>query len=133
MTIDAAGNIHDGTTGQFTGMVQREADCTQVLGPSPESHVATEVTVTRTYIDAGRVYAFVEFDPVDVEYNGRSIRLTSAWSYVANGPAGYVAGRGRIIKKGGTLGNRILETSSRQVPAEARAAIATLLRDVASS
>lgn len=93
---------------------------------APEASAA-EPKVNSAYF-RGDGMAWVEFDPTPV-FDGRyNIMVTSAYTWIANGPR-YMIGRGRIIKKDGTVGTRVLEVGGRMVPASARDAMKKLFAD----
>lgn len=84
--------------------------------------------ITRTFVQRGNDdLAIVHFTATPVEYNGWRVMITMAWSYLVNGPKGYVTGWGHMIKKDGTVGQRVLEVGQECVPIEARRALKALI------
>lgn len=84
--------------------------------------------VTKAFIQRGNYdLAIVHFTPTPVEHNGWKVMLTMAWAYTVNGPTAYVTGHGRMIKKDGTVGVRVIEVDQSCVPLEARKAIKELI------
>ena len=86
-----------------------------------------EPKVTAAYVRRSDGLAWVEFEPVIVEDGGWHVQITAAYAWVANGPSAYITGRGRIVKKDGTVGARVLETSWKVVPENVRRAMRELL------
>ena len=88
--------------------------------------IGKDATITAAYI-RGDGLAFVEFEPIVVTDNGWTVQIGSAYAWAVNGPSAYVTGRGRIVKRDGTVGARILETRQQTVPRNVLAAMRDLL------
>lgn len=108
-----------GRAGQFSAKTHSDPGSTMLNDTS-------QPNVTAAFIQHN--IAWVKFDPTPVLSSGHQVMLDSAYTYVENGPR-YMLGRGRLIKKDGTVGSRILETNSQVVPASAREAMTALFDD----